>query len=158
MANERSDRITSAIGFLLLALYIAQAALGVSCPPLARLQQVELYKVSSGFALAAYLVHQTFVARRRLYDPIGALFWHKLAGALAPLVLYLHATRFSYGYLLLLSIVFVTTIGLGLMHRQVVRSRTRWLYAWWFILHIATSSTLVVLAGYHAVIALAYER
>lgn len=156
-ASDRSDRIVLVVGALLLALYVVQGWLGLEWPALARLQADKVYKVASGTLLACYLLHQAFVGRRRLYDPIGALFWHKLAGACAPLVLYLHASRFAYGYLLLLSIGFVTTIALGLAHRAVLRTHVRALYTWWFILHLATSSSLLVLGGYHVAIALAYE-
>lgn len=156
-ATERSERIIFALGTLLLAMYVAQARLGLEWQLLARAQENQPYKVISGCVLAFYLLHQSFMARRRLYAPISVLYRHKLAGALAPLLLYLHASRFAYGYLLLLSIVFVGTVGLGLLHRPVLRTHARWLYTWWFVLHVATSSSLVVLAGYHGVIALAYE-
>jgi len=157
VASEQSDRITFAIGTVLLAMYIAQGWLGLACEPLVRLQQDELYKVASGCVLAAYLLHQSLVARRRVWDPVGAVFWHKLAGALAPVVLYLHAARFAYGYLLLLSIGYLGAIGIALLHRPIVRARLRTLYTCWFILHVATTSSVVVLGGYHVVIALAYE-
>lgn len=156
-ASDRSDRIILVVGAVLLVLYVAQGWLGLEWPALARLQANQVYKVTSGVLLACFLAYQMLVGRRRLYDPIGALFWHKLAGACAPVVLYLHATRFSYGYLLLLSIGFVTTIALGLAHRAVLRAHLRALYTWWFILHLATSSSLLVLGGYHVAIALAYE-
>jgi hypothetical protein len=156
-STERSDRITFVVGAMLLALYVVQGWLGLELPVLVRVQQHDTYKVISGCVLAGYLLHQALMARRRVFDPVGAVAWHKLAGACAPIVLYLHASRFAYGYLVLLSFCFVGTIGLGLLHRPVVRSHVRWLYTWWFVLHIATSASLLVLAGYHAVIALAYE-
>ena len=95
------------------------------------------------------------MARRRFFDPVGVVFWHKLAGALAPVLFYLHASHFACGYLLLLSTLFLGTVGLGLLHHLALRRRA--LYTWWLILHIATACSLVVLSGYHAIIALAYE-
>ena len=154
-ASDRSDWVIGGIGTTLLALYVAQACVGFEWPHLASLQQDDRYKVTSGCVLALYLLHQSFVARRRIFAPITALFWHKLAGALAPVILYLHASHFGYGYLLLLSSAFIGTIGLGLFHRFAMRAR--WLFTAWFVLHVATVSTLLVLGGYHAVIALAYE-
>lgn len=153
--TDRTDRIAIALGAVLLAAYIAQGWLRLEWPVLATLQHDARYKVASGSLLAAYLLYQALMARRRIYDPVGVVARHKLAGALAPALLYLHASRFAYGYLLLLSSVFLGTVALGLLHRSVLRSRP--LFTWWFILHLVTSSCLVVLSGYHAVIALAYE-
>ena len=145
------------LGTILLALYIAQGCLGLQWQPLASLQEDDTYKIGSGAVLALYLLNQSLIARRRIFAPISVLVWHKLLGALAPVVLYLHASRFGYGYLLLLSISFAVTVGLGLLHRPALHAPSRWLYTWWFILHVATSSSLLVLGGYHVVIALAYE-
>ena len=156
-AGERSDRISFVIGTLLLVLYVAQGWLELEWQPLASVQADLRYKVVSGGVLALYLLHQSLIARRRIFEPITTLVRHKLAGAFAPLVLYLHASRFGYGYLLMLSLVFIGTVGLGLLHRPVMRAHARWVFTWWFVLHVATSASLVVLAGYHAVIALAYE-
>lgn len=153
--SDRSDSLITGVGACLLALYVAQGCIGFDWPALTALQQDDRYKVMSGCVLALYLLHQSFVARRRIFAPISALFWHKLAGVFAPVLLYVHASRFGYGYLLLLSSVFIGSIGVGLLHR--VAMRRRWLFTTWFILHVATVSSLVVLSGYHAVIALAYE-
>lgn len=155
--SERSDRITVAVGVVLLAAYLGQAWLALEWPWLARMQADDTYKVGSGLVLAGYLLRQSFMGRRRLRDPIGVLFWHKLGGALAPLVLYAHASRFAYGYLLLLVLMYLGTAMSGLLHRQVLRSHARKLFTVWFIIHVTTSASLVVLSGYHIVIALAYE-
>ena len=154
-STDRSDRVFAIVGGALLALYLAQARLDLELPALAALQRDERYKVISGSVLAGYLLYQTLMGRRRIYDQVGVVFWHKLAGALAPLLLYLHATRFAYGYLILLSGLYLGTAGLGLLHKLALRQRT--LYTWWLIIHLATACSLVVLSGYHAIIALAYE-
>lgn len=156
-ASERSDRITFVVGAVLLAMYLAQGLIGLEWQALARLQQNEIYKVISGCVLAVFLLYQWLVVRRRAYEPVRALFWHKLVGSLSPAVVYLHASQLGYGYLLIISLGFVVSTGLGLLHRPVLRIHFRPVYTWWFILHVATSSTLLVLAGYHIVIALAYE-
>ena len=108
-AGERGDRIAFAAGAALLALYVAQAWFHLEWSLLATLQRDERYKVASGSILASYLLYQSLMARRRVFDPVGVVVWHKLAGAFAPVVFYLHASRFAPGYLLLLSSVFVGT-------------------------------------------------
>jgi hypothetical protein len=155
--SEQSDRISVAIGIALLAAYLGQAWLELEWTWVARVQADDTYKVCSGLVLAGYLLRQSFMGRRRLRNPIGVLFWHKLGGALAPLVLYVHASRFAYGYLLLLGWMYLGTALLGLLHRRVLRSHARKLFTVWFIVHVTTSASLVVLSGYHVVIALAYE-
>ena len=154
-AGDRTDRIFIGLGAALLGAYVAQACVGLELPGLRALQDHDRYKVASGCVLAFYLLHQSLMARRRVFAPISVVFWHKLLGALAPVVLYLHASRFAYGYLLLLTSTFLCTAAFGLLHRAVLR--VRWLYAFWFVVHIATAASLVVLSAYHAVIALAYE-
>ena len=52
-SSDRGDRVCLAIGAGLLALYIAQAALGLEVPVLVRLQHHERYKVVTGCVLAA---------------------------------------------------------------------------------------------------------
>ncbi|NVB81954.1 MAG: hypothetical protein HOV81_26470 [Kofleriaceae bacterium] len=157
MAADRSDRIILFVGASLLALYVAQGVLHLECSALVQVQDDDRYRVISGCMLAVYLLHQSFMARRRVFDPVGVVFWHRLAGALAPVVLYLHASRFGYGYLFVLVSLFIGTIGFGLLHSVVLRVRLRWLFTWWFVLHVATSASLVVLSGYHVLVALAYE-
>lgn len=152
---DRSDRIFTIVGTTLLAVYIVQGIAGVQLPQLVRWQANDTYKIVSGCVLALYLLQQGFMARRRVFDPIGVVFWHKLAGALGPLVLYLHASKFGYGYLLLLASLFVGTIAFGLFHRIAIRAR--WLFTTWFVVHVATSASLIVVSGYHVAIALAYE-
>lgn len=156
-ASERTDRIVVAVGVTLLVAYLGQAYLELEWTWLARQQANDTYKVLSGLAVAGYLLRQSFMGRRRLRDPIGVLVWHKLGGALAPLVLYLHASRFAYGYLLLLGAIYLVTALIGLLHRAVLRAHARWLFTLWFIVHVASAAILVVLGAYHVYIALAYE-
>ncbi|MDQ3365147.1 MAG: hypothetical protein M3680_06945 [Myxococcota bacterium] len=155
--DARGDRTVMALGIALLLGYVVQAALALEWSWLARLQANDAYKISSGCGLAGYLVVQWSVARRRLLDPVGAVARHRLYGAFAPLVLYLHASRFAYGYLLVLALIYLSMVCVGLVHRPVLALRVRWLFTWWVVLHVATSVVVVVLGGYHVVIALAYE-
>jgi hypothetical protein len=155
-SRERSDGIAVVVGCTTLAGYVIQARSAPAWPWLAELQTHDTYKVASGLVLAAYLIFQWSVASRRRRDPTGAVVRHKLGGALAPLVLYLHASRFGYGYLALLGFTYLGTAGIGLLHRPVL-AHARSGFTVWFVVHVATAASLVVLGGYHVVIALAYE-
>ncbi len=152
---KRHDRIVLAIGIALLALYLAQAAWHVEWSWLVRVQERDGYKIASGILLVGYLRLQWLVTTRRRFDPGRAVLLHRLGGALAPLVLYVHATRIGYGYLVLLVAVYLGTVMTGLVYHPVRRSR--WLYTTWFIVHLVGATALIALVLYHAVIALAYE-
>lgn len=155
--RDRADRIVTAVGVALLGAYLAQAALGLEVPTLVALQADDTYKVVSGIALSVYVLVQWLVVSRRVFDP-RAVTRHKLYGALAPAVLYLHATRFGYGYLAVLAAVYLGVVLLGLGYRGVVRTRRlRVLFTSWFVAHVALSVILVLLGCYHLAIALAYE-
>ena len=153
--TDRTDRWTLAIGATSIALYLVQARCELEWPWLVRQQADDRYKVFTGCILAVYLAWQWSLRARRVADPLGAVRRHKLAGAFAPVVLYIHASQFAYGYLLVLALGYLGATAVGLLHRYVVRRRQ--LFAWWFIVHVATVTMLVLLAAYHVVIALAYE-
>lgn len=156
MANERTqDRWVSALGAVLLVAYLVQARFELAWPWLARQQADDTYKIVTGALLAGYLLWQWSVRNRRLLDAVGAVRRHKLGGALAPVVLYVHASRFAYGYLLVLALSYLSITAIGLLHRFALRRRT--LFAVWFVIHVATVTMLMALVAYHVVIALAYE-
>jgi methionine sulfoxide reductase heme-binding subunit len=156
MAARLGDRIVLALGIVLLVGYLVQARLAVEWPWLAGLQANDTYKVISGLVLGAYLYWQWSVASRRQFSP-RAVSHHKLGGALAPAVLYMHASRFGYGYLLLLGLCYLGTAMIGLLDAVSRRLRARWVYTLWFVVHVSTATILVMVGGYHVVIALAYE-
>ncbi len=155
-AASRGERALVVFGLALLGGYVAMAT-RVEVAWLTALQDDDRYAVASGLVLAIYLLLQWTLGARRAIDPLRAVTRHKIAGALAPLLLYAHASRFAYGYLAVLAIAYLGTVGLGLVHRLVLRVRTRWLYTLWFVVHVATSAALLVLVAYHVVIALGYE-
>lgn len=156
-ARSPSDRLVILVGGVGVIAYLVQARLGLTWPALAQLQADETYRVGSGLVVAAFLIFQWSVATRRALDPVRAVARHRLAGALAPLVLYLHASRFGYGYLLVLASIFLGTVVLGLLHGPMLGFRARWLFTVWFVLHVTTSLVLVIVGGFHVAIALAYE-
>ncbi len=151
MKTSRRDLGVLVLASALLLLYAVQAHWNLEWSLLARAQADDRYKLASGGVLAAYLYFQ-WSPRRRI-DPAR----HRLAGAFAPVVLYAHATRSGYGYLTILCAVYLGTALAGTLHHPVLLARRRWLFTAWFITHVALATVLVLLAGYHVVIALAYE-
>lgn len=157
MSRASKERRFTWLGLVLVIAYVAQAVLGLEVDALVALQADDRYRVLSGALLAAFIAYQWRLGTQRLRDAAGSVARHKLLGAIAPAVLYLHASRFAYGYLLVLGVLYLGTLVVGLLHRPVLAARARALYTWWFVIHVAMSTVLVVVVGYHAVVALAYE-
>jgi hypothetical protein len=143
-------RDTTALAVALLAAYLGQAAVQLEVPWLLRLQAQDTYKLATGGVLIAFLGLQWSAAphRREL---------HKLLGAFAPVVLYAHASRFAYGYLVWLVAVYLGVGAVGLLHQTIIARRARRLFTCWFVTHLALAILLIILVGYHVLIALAYE-
>jgi hypothetical protein len=138
---------------------LAQALLAIEWPLLARWQEIESYKLSSGALLAAFLLGQWFLTLARVRGwrlARGAHVWHQRLGAVAPVFLFAHSTRFGFGYLLMLSGVFLLNTCLGCLSPRVL-PRLRGYFKVWLPAHIALSVTLVILAGYHGWVALYFE-
>lgn len=157
MARQRHDGLVALIAIGLLAAYVIQASFGLQIGWLVDLQDGTRYRALTGLVLAAYLVYQARLGARRLRDPAGSVSRHKIYGAFAPLVLYVHTSRFGYGYLLVLVLMYLGTMMFGLVHRPVLALRARTLFTVWFVMHVAMSTLLIVFGVYHVVVALAYE-
>ena len=148
MLNERRD--PTPLAAVLLVAYVVQAAVRLEWPWLVALQAQDAFKVATGCLLVIYLWLQWSIAAHRRH-------LHSWLGAFAPVVLYLHATHFAFGYLVWLAAVYLGIGAIGLLHRPIVARRARALFTWWFVIHLALSALLIVLAVYHVVIAVAYE-
>jgi hypothetical protein len=81
---------------------------------------------------------------------------HQTLGALAPLLLFLHSTRLGFGYLVVLSVVYLANNLVGLVNPSAF-PRIKSVLSVWTIVHIALSVLVVVLTAYHAWTALYYE-
>ncbi|MBA2539359.1 MAG: hypothetical protein H0V17_06980 [Deltaproteobacteria bacterium] len=145
--KARRDLAVLVLATTLLLLYALQASLHLEWSLLARAQAGDTYKLVTGLAFAGYLYFQWSARRSR----------HQLAGAFAPLVLYVHSARFGYGYLALLVSIYLATTLAGTLHQPVIAMRRRGLFTAWFIVHVSLATVLVMLAGYHVLIAVAYE-
>ena len=116
--------------------------------------------VPSGFGQKAFVGRTGFGPARstnRWARAARALYsWHQIAGAFSPVLLFLHSTRLGFGYLLLLSTVYVANNVVGLVSPSVF-PRLEMLVPFWVIAHIALSVLLAALVVYHAWTALSYE-
>lgn len=149
------------LGMALLAAFTVQAAGQLHWPWLAALQGEDVYRQLSGFALLAFIAHQwhcSVLRSRGLMRKAGGMIKrHKLLGALAPLLFYLHSQQIGYAYLQMLSLAYFAIVLTGLLNFEVVRIRPPWFQPCWITLHVGLSTTLLLLMGYHVFIAYAYR-
>lgn len=130
---------------LLLALPEAPATL-------ARLQASYAYKLATGGALLCFMMFQWLLAiarsRRWLQSSRPLYSLHTSVGLYGPPLMYLHASRWGFGYLGVLMGALLANHVLGLVRSAGV-GLPRWAIAGWTVAHIALSVLVVVLAGYH---------
>lgn len=150
------------IGLFFLSAYLLQYVLGLEWIWLKNIQVDEYYKRWSGLVLAFFIIFQwllTFsrvVKRFRKYS-LKITEIHKWIGAISPLLFYIHSMDVGYGYLLLLSYVFLTNTLLGNINLDFIKSRKEWIFKSWMISHVALSIVIVVMMIFHVGVVFYYK-
>lgn len=151
------------VGLLLLIAYCLQDAFALKLAPLEQLQSDLNYKILSGLLLLIYILTQWRlpIVRWLKLDNKALMekkHSHKYFGAIAPLMLYLHATNFGYAYLTVLSSVYLVNSLLGYCSGEFIANAYKKAYSFgWTVMHIGLSTSLLFLSVYHVYIALAYK-
>lgn len=151
------------LGLALLLGYILQTLLEFKLPELEELQADDDYKIFSGLLLIIYLLNQwSLPLSRWLHRNKEQIALkkhsHLYFGAIAPLVLYLHASSFGHAYLAVLASVFLANSLLGICSGEFIPTAYRKPYIFgWTVMHVCLSTSLLFLSTYHAYIALAYK-
>ncbi|MEW6039769.1 MAG: hypothetical protein AB1648_16225 [Pseudomonadota bacterium] len=149
------------IGLILLSAFFLQTGFGWYWGWLAEQQIHELYMQLSGLLLALFVGHQCRLSLLRTQgEPNAArraLTRHKRWGSVAPLLFYLHSVRLGHAYLFVLSLSFFAVFALGLLHQQLLNLHKKWLNQVWLIGHVALTTVLLILLGYHVYVSFAYE-
>jgi methionine sulfoxide reductase heme-binding subunit len=155
------NRALLAAGILILCLYMVQAMLGIRWGWLTDLQEIEIYQQITGLALGGLIAWQWYLGFLRFTNRHHeAKRWsqpHKYSGVIAPIVVFLHSSKFGYAYVLLLNGIFIGNVVLGLLEPQSAALRNKWWQTNWLILHIAASLMTVMLMAFHLYVALAYQ-
>jgi hypothetical protein len=150
-----------AAGMIFLIVYVVQATTGWHWSWLASLQEIELYKQITGLALTLLFLMQWRLTAARMEGDIQnarrRLITHRNWGAIAPLLLLLHASEFGYAYIRVLCLAFLALISLGLLHQSVTRLNQPWVITGWMVLHVALATMLICLIGYHGFNSFYYE-
>lgn len=147
------------VGVLLIAAFAVQDLVGLKWPLLEQAQDNETYSQVSGLLLMLFLTHQWYLSLRRSNSgPLWAgVDRHKLVGALAPAVFYLHSTHLGYGMLLFLSAAYFINVLLGLFNEQTLGIKRMAFVNAWTLLHVTASVFLIGLMLYHVYVAFIYE-
>jgi hypothetical protein len=148
------------VGAIFWILWIVQNIWPPQIPVFDTLRVTFTYRLLTGFALVAFIGFQWMLPYLRHDGKIGAaaknLVWHRRLGAIAPVLYFLHAPRFGYGFLGLLSASFLTNAALATFgYDRSLRSKTLWLT--WLFVHIVAACMVLALGAIHIVTALYYE-
>ncbi len=149
-------RVAGVLGVL---LYLVQDILGLRWEWLADLQTVDLFKYVTGTALLFYMGWQwwLFYSRIKGRNLRRLLSWHQKTGALVPLLFYLHSVEIGYGYLAMLSWIFLGNMLVGAASPLGIKVNNRYYTASWGVVHVSMAALTVVLALLHAYIAVYYK-
>lgn len=148
------------LGLLTLALAVAALTAGTAFRPWLTGGALT-WQMVSGTLLLTGMTYQWMLLRargrgrpaevRRHYAA------HRWVGVGLTLVFALHAVRFGHAWTSALALTFMAVAATGLLNREVIPYRSRWLYRAWLWLHIALSSALVPLVALHIWVALTYQ-
>ena len=143
---------STSLSLLLVVAYLVQGLAGLRMPVLDDLQTHDAYRLGSGAVLGLYLASQWLLAvsrSRKWRSTSRVLKWHKASGALAPLFLYLHSTEFGFGYLGVLSSVYLANVTTAAAGPELL-PRRRAVTTIWVALHVGLSVATVMIAAVHA--------
>jgi len=150
------------LGLALFIAFLAQDVLQLKMPWLENLQAIETYKIYSGLFVVLYIFSQFIMSYNKSCEAPHASATtyqqHKLRGALAPLIFFMHSTQFGVAYLLMLSVVYFGNFLLGLFNHERIKDplkRIRY-FKYWLPMHIALSVLSVALVGFHIYVVASY--
>lgn len=147
------------IGLLGLSLIVALFAAGTAFQPVPWGGSLP-WQIWTGAALLTAIAYQwvllftrdgTAARHRRHYTA------HRWVGVVTTLLFAVHAVRFGHGWTTALALTFIAVAATGLLNREVIPYRARWIYNLWLWVHIALASALVPLIAVHVWVALSYQ-
>ncbi|MBQ4821070.1 hypothetical protein J8M14_13445 [Aquimarina sp. MMG016] len=150
------------VGSILFLAYILQYILNIRWNTLYDLQLDENYKRWSGVFVSAFIIFQWALTIIRISKKLRKYalqftYIHKWIGILSPVFFYLHAMKFGYGYLALLSYIFFINMILGTINLDIIKSTKNWIFQSWMITHVALSFVITFLVLFHIGVVFYYE-
>ena len=150
------------VGLIFLVLYVIQFVFEIEWNWLELLQQKEMYKRWSGLVLALFIAFQWLLTVTRVQKKLRTYALkmnnlHKWVGAISPLFFYAHCTKLGYGYLLLLSYIFLANTFLGYINLDVIKNKSEFVFKTWMITHVAFSIIITILMFFHIGVVFYYK-
>ena len=150
---KHTKYITS-IGLLLFSMYLLQEFFQLKFEFLEHYQQQQVYKRWSGLAVGLLILMQWLLTFSRVIPKFRATSGiinniHKWIGVFSPVFLYMHSTRFGFGYVSLFSYLFLANIVLGTINLDVIKTNKDWIFKGWMITHVAISMCITFLLFFH---------
>lgn len=150
----KNQKIITIIGLVLFCGYLLQNILELKIGALEKLQTQEMFKRWTGLALALFIVFQWVLTFTRIIPKLrkkSLIFTeiHKWIGAFSPLLFFIHTTSFGYGYLALLSYIFLSNMLLGTINLDVIKSQKEWVFKSWMIVHVSFSMLITGIMFLH---------
>lgn len=158
----KNNTYITLIGLVLFVIYLLQEFLQLKWASLEQLQAMESYRRWSGLAVGLFILFQWLLTFSRIIPAfrkksltINKL--HKWIGVFSPVLLYVHSTKFGFGYLALFSYLFLVNMLLGTINLDVLKSTKAWLFKGWMIAHVSLSMCITFLLFFHINIVFYYK-
>ncbi len=149
------------VGILFYVLLITVLIADWKWPALAEIQQVNLYKQTTGFLLMAFILMQwkLYLSRQQIRSThLGQkLRMHQWQGVMAPILFYTHSVSLGYGFQMVLSIALLITCFSGLLSPSATRINNKTYALFWLIVHVAGACTALLAMFYHVFISYTYS-
>ena len=150
------------LGLGLFFAFLLQAFFQLKIPWLETLQSQQTYKIYSGLFVIFYMLTQFIMPYNKSCEIPHATAdtyqQHKLRGAFAPLIFFIHSSQFGVAYLLMLSLVYFANILLGLFNHERIENplyRINY-FKVWLPAHIVLSLLTVALIAFHIYVIVSY--
>jgi len=82
---------------------------------------------------------------------------HRWVGASSITVFAFHAVGFGYAWTNMLAVCFALSAITGLLNREVINYKHKWIYIFWYWCHVTISINLIPLIIIHIWVALSFE-
>jgi sulfoxide reductase heme-binding subunit YedZ len=158
----KNTTYTTSIGLFLFFAYLMQEFLQLKWDILEELQTREIYKRWSGLAVGLFILFQWLLTWSRIipgYRKKALTLYklHKWIGVFSPVLLYVHSTKFGFGYLALFSCLFLGNMLLGTLNLEVIKTTKSWLFKGWMVAHVAISVCITILLFFHITLVFYYK-
>ena len=160
--NVQSSKAYVYIGLLLFFLFLVQDFFGLKIPTLEAWQADGDYRIYSGLFVLAFIGAQFIRPYNKAceFPHVKASTFrnHKILGAFAPLVFFVHSSSFGVGYLLFLSIIYFSNFLVGMFNYEHIQNAQKriWYYPKWLFLHIVLSILSLAFIALHIYVVGAY--